>query len=173
MEAISLYATPVLIIIILVSGVIAKLPLYELFVEGAMEGLEMCVKILPYVLGMLVAIAIFRSSGALEALSVILMPICKLFNIPTEVLPLALMRPLSGSGALGITADIIATEGPDSHAGLLASIMQGSTDTTMYILAVYFGAVGIKKYLYAPTVGLTADMVSFISAAIICNIFFA
>ena len=78
MEAISLYATPVLIIIILVSGVIAKLPLYELFVEGAMEGLEMCVKILPYVLGMLVAIAIFRSSGALEALSVILMPICKL-----------------------------------------------------------------------------------------------
>ena len=85
MEAISLYATPVLIIIILVSGVIAKLPLYELFVEGAMEGLEMCVKILPYVLGMLVAIAIFRSSGALEALSVILMPICKLFNIPTEV----------------------------------------------------------------------------------------
>ncbi len=172
METLSLYATPVLIIVILVSGIIAKLPLYELFVEGAMEGLEMCVKILPYVLGMLVAIAIFRSSGALEAFSVILMPICQLFNIPTEVLPLALMRPLSGSGALGITADIISTEGPDSYAGLLASIMQGSTDTTMYILAVYFGAVGIKKYLYAPTVGLTADMVSFISAAIICNIFF-
>ena len=144
MEAISLYATPVLIIIILVSGVIAKLPLYELFVEGAMEGLEMCVKILPYVLGMLVAIAIFRNWGARSS-------ICdsnahlQLFNIPTEVLPLALMRPLSGSGALGITADIIATEGPDSHAGLLASIMQGSTDTTMYILAVYFGAVGIKN----------------------------
>lgn len=173
MEALSLYATPVLMIIILLSGIIARLPLYELFVEGAMEGLQMCVKILPYVLGMLVAIAVFRSSGALEALSVVLAPLCRLLNIPAEVLPLAIMRPLSGSGALGITADIIETSGPDSHAGLLASVMQGSTDTTMYILAVYFGAVGIKKYLYAPAVGLTADMISFISAAIICNIFFA
>lgn len=172
MEAVSLYATPVLIIIILLSGVIARLPLYELFVEGAMEGLQMCIKILPYVLGMLVAIAVFRSSGALDAVAGFLQPVCDALHIPTEVLPLAVMRPLSGSGALGITADILATEGPDSHAGLLASVMQGSTDTTMYILAVYFGAVGIKKYSYAPTVGLTADLISFISAAVVCSIFF-
>jgi len=172
MEAISLYAAPLLILIILVSGLIARQPLYELFVEGAVEGLQICVRILPYVLGMMVAIALFRSSGALNAIASWVQPLCEFFHIPPEVLPLALMRPLSGSGALGITADIIETAGPDSYTGLLASIMQGSTDTTMYILAVYFGSVGIKKFNYAPIVGLSADMVSFASAAIVCYIFF-
>lgn len=172
MEAISLYAMPALILLILLFGIFARQPVYELFVEGAAEGLQICAKILPYVLGMLIAIALFRSSGALDALAGLLIPICEFFHIPADVLPLALMRPLSGSGALAITADIIETAGPDTYTGLLASVMQGSTDTTMYILAVYFGAVGIKKYRYALMVGLSADLFSFISAAVFCNIFF-
>ncbi len=172
MDAIALYATPVLIFVILLSGIITRQPVYELFVEGAKEGLHICVRIFPYILGMMVAISLFRSGGALDILAKVLRPLCDFLHIPTEVLPLALMRPLSGSGALGITADIIATEGPDSSAGLLASVMQGSTDTTLYILAVYFGAVGIKKYRYAMAVGLSADMVSFLAAAIVCQIFF-
>ncbi|NLF79816.1 MAG: spore maturation protein [Clostridia bacterium] len=172
MESVSLFATPFLVLVIITSGLLAGQPVYEQFVEGAMEGLHICVRILPYVLGMMVAIALFRSSGALDSLSLILRPVCAFFHIPPEVLPLAMMRPLSGSGALAITADIINTEGPDSYAGLLASVMQGSTDTTMYILAVYFGSVGVKKFRYAVTVGLSADLVSFIAAAFACNMFF-
>ena len=172
METLSLYATPVLIIVILVSGIIAKLPLYELFVEGAMEGLEMCVKILPYVLGMLVAIAIFRSSGALEAFSVILMPICQLFNIPTEVLPLALMRPLSGSGALAVGSDLIATYGPDSYIGRVAAVMLGSTETTFYTIAVYFGSAGIIRTRHTVPAALAADLTGFLASAFAVRLFF-
>lgn len=172
MDAIALYSTPVLILIILFSGVITRQPVYELFVEGAKEGLQICLRIFPYILGMMVAVAVFRSGGALDILARVLQPICNLFNTPSEVLPLALMWPMSGSGALGLTADIIESAGPDSYTGLLASVMQGSTDTTLYILAVYFGVVGIKKYRYALPVGLSADMVSFLAAAIVCQMFF-
>jgi spore maturation protein B len=172
MEMISVYAAPLLILVILTFGMISRQPIYEQFVEGAAEGLQICIKILPYVLGMMVAISLFRSSGAMDEIARFLLPVCEFLHIPTDVLPLALMRPLSGSGALAITADIIETAGPDSYSGLLASIMQGSTDTTLYILAVYFGAVGIKKYRYALPLGLSSDMFSFISAAIFCQLFF-
>lgn len=172
LRLISLYTVPLLLIGIPLYGLVKKKPVYELFVEGAADGVQMALQILPYLLAMLTAIAVFRASGAFNAIAALLSPLTDALGIPSAVLPLALMRPLSGSGALALTADILQNEGPDSFAGLLASVMQGSTDTTFYILAVYFGSVGIKKYRYALTVGLAADMASFISSFIICRIFF-
>jgi spore maturation protein B len=173
LQQISLYAVPLILLLIPLTGVIRRLPVYELFVEGAAEGIKMALQILPYLLAMLMAIAVFRASGAFDALAGLLTPLCDRLGLPPEVLPLGLMRPLSGSGALALTADVINEQGPDSFAGLLASVMQGSTDTTFYILSVYFGSVGVRQYRYALGVGLSADLVSFISSFIVCSILFA
>lgn len=172
MQLLSLYAVPALLLLIPLYGLYKRQPVYELFVEGAAEGVRMALQILPYLLAMLVAIAVFRASGAFTAIAQVLAPVTEPLGVPESVLPLALMRPLSGSGALAMTADILRSEGPDSFAGLLASVMQGSTDTTFYILAVYFGSVGVKKYRYALTVGLSADLVSFVASFIVCRLLF-
>ncbi len=169
MSWLSLAATPLLLLIIPLYGLLKGKPVYELFCEGAGEGVAMGLRILPFLLGMLVAIAVFRASGAFAALASWLSPFCEAIGLPVEVLPVALLRPLSGGGALALTTQLFQEYGPDSFIGRLASVMQGSTDTTFYILAVYFGAVGIKKYRYALTVGLAADAVSFLSAVLICR----
>ena len=109
------------------------------------EGIQIAFSIIPYLVGMLVAITIFRASGALDFVMELLKPVFAAIGVPTEVVPLALIRPISGTAALGMTSDLIATYGPDSFIGKLAAVMQGSTDTTLYILTVYFGAVGIKN----------------------------
>ena len=168
----SQYAIPALLLFIPLYGLLKRQPVYEQFVEGAAEGVGMALQILPYLLAMLVAVAVFRASGAFAAIAVLLEPLTGPLGVPAEVLPLALMRPLSGSGALALSAQIIREAGPDSFTGLLASVMQGATDTTFYILAVYFGSVGVKKYRYALSVGLSADLVSFIASYIVCRIMF-
>ena len=173
LRQLSLFMVPLLLVGIPLYGVLKKQPVYELFVEGAAEGVQMALQILPYLLAMLVAISVFRASGAFQALAGLLTPLTDALGIPAAVLPLALTRSFSGSGALAMTADILQQEGPDSFTGLLASVLQGSTDTTFYILAVYFGAVGIKKYRYALTVGLAADAASFLSSFIICLLLFS
>jgi len=173
LDLISLYAVPFTLLFVPLYALVRGVSLFDRFVEGAAEGMGLVIKILPYMLGMMIAIAVFRASGAFAALARLLSPICGFFGIPVEVLPLALMRPLSGGGALGLTADLIKIYGPDSFTGRLASVMQGSTDTTFYILAVYFGSVGIKKYRYALAVGLTADLVSFIAAFCVCKMMFS
>ncbi len=162
-------AIPLLLVGIPLYGLIKKKPVYELFCQGASEGIAMAGQILPYLLAMLVAIGVLRESGAFLALAQWLNPICEAIGLPAEVLPVALLRPLSGGGALALTTELLADYGPDSFIGRLASVMQGSTDTTFYILAVYFGSVGIKKYRYALTVGLASDLVTFISAVWICH----
>lgn len=172
MLAISKYAIPCIIILIPLYAYFKGVPVYESFVAGAAEGLKLAVKILPFLLGMLVAINVFRASGGLDYLAAFLAPVTNFFGIPAEVIPLGLMRPLSGSGALAITADILNAYGADSFIGRLASTIQGSTDTTFYILTVYFGAVGIKKYRHALLVGLTADFISFVTAFLICRAVF-
>ncbi len=172
MRALSAYAIPLLLLVIPLYGLAKKQPVYEQFVEGAAEGVAMAVQILPYLLAMLLSVAVFRASGAFAAMANVLAPITEALGVPAEVLPLALMRPLSGSGALALSADVINEAGPDSFPGLLASVMQGSTDTTFYILAVYFGSVGVKRYRYALTVGLSADMMSFIASYAVCRFFF-
>jgi len=171
-SAISLWIIPALISLIIVFAVWNRVPVYETFVEGAKDGFQIAINIIPHLVGMMVAITVFRESGALELLTGYLRPFLNLINFPAEVFPLAIIRPISGTGALAITSDLIAVHGADSLVGRLASTMQGSTDTTLYIITIYFGAVGIKKSGYAVKVGLFADLVGIIASLIIVSFYF-
>mgnify|MGYP000880174478 FL=1 len=166
------WVIPVFIFITLVYAVIKKVDVFDSFVEGAKEGFTTSISLIPYLVAMLTAIGLLRASGALDLLTKILLPVLTTFNIPGEIIPLAIMRPLSGSGALGITAEILNSFGPDSFIGRLASTMQGSTDTTFFILTVYFGSVGIRRTRHALAVGLLADLAAFIASVIICSLVF-
>jgi spore maturation protein B len=169
---ISLWLIPILIGTILLYGTIKQIPTYESFVEGGKEGIKIAVQIIPYLVGMLVAITVFRASGALDFLMKIIGPWVKAIGVPSEIVPLAFIRPISGTAALGMTSDLIATHGPDSFVGRLASVLQGSTDTTLYVLTVYFGAVGIKKMGDALKVGLIADIVGIVISVIVVALVF-
>jgi len=171
-QVVSTLAIPMLILIFIGYGAIKKVKIYEVFVEGAKEGFNVAIRIIPYLVAMLVAIGIFRAGGAMEILIYALTPITNLIGMPAEALPMAIMRPLSGSGSLGIMAEIIATHGADSFIGILVSTFFGSTETTFYVLAVYFGAVNIKKTRHALTAGLLADIAGIIGAVFIVNLLF-
>ncbi len=166
---ISEYVIPVLIITVIAFALYNRVNIFEVFVEGAKEGFGMAVRLIPYLVGMLVAIGLLRDSGAMELLVNALLPILVKLNIPPEIIPLAVMRPISGSGALAITAEILQHDGPDSFLGRVASTMQGSTDTTLYVLTVYFGSVGIQKSRHALAAGLIGDLCGFIASVIICG----
>jgi len=169
---VSTWFIPSFILLVLLIATWQKVPTYELFVEGGKEGVKMAFSLLPFLLGMIVSISILRSSGALEAFIHLISPILSFIGIPPEVIPLALIRPISGTAALGMTTELISTHGPDSFIGRLASTMQGSTDTTLYILTIYFGAVRIKKMGYALKVGLLADLVGIIASIIVVTLIF-
>lgn len=169
---ISRWAIPMVLFTVPLYGFLRGVPVYETFISGAEDGFKVAVKIIPFLVGMLVAIGIFRASGAMDLFAKVLNPLLVIFGVPGEVLPLALMRPLSGGGALGIAAELIGSHGPDSFIGRLASVMQGSTDTTFYVLTVYFGAVGIRRYRYAMALGLIADLSSLVAAIAICRLMF-
>ncbi|MFD1850528.1 spore maturation protein [Oceanobacillus bengalensis] len=170
--AISTWLIPSFLLIVLLTASWKKIPTYEVFVEGGKEGVKLAFSLLPFLVGMLVSISILRSSGALEALINLISPFLIAIGIPPEIVPLGLVRPISGNAALGVTTELIATHGPDSFIGRLASTMQGSTDTTLYILTVYFGAVGIKRMRYAVKVGLLADLIGIIASIIIVTLVF-
>lgn len=153
-------------------GLIRQVKVYEAFVQGAQEGFSTAVKIIPFMVGMLVAINIFRASGAMELFSQLIGPVAGRIGMPPEILPLAMMRPLSGGACLGLAADLINTFGPDSFIGRLASTMQGSTDTTFYVLTVYFGSVGIQRYRHAVWLGLIADITGLLASLFIINYLF-
>lgn len=172
LNLISKWAIPLLLLIVPLYGYFKKVPVYESFVEGAEEGFTTAVKIIPFLVGMMVAISVFRTSGAMQYLTQVLEPLTSRLGAPSEILPVAIMRPLSGSGVLGMATELMRVYGPDSFIGRLASVMQGTTDTTFFVLTVYFGAVGIKKYRYAIVTGLTADITGFIAALYICNLLF-
>jgi spore maturation protein B len=169
---ISLWLIPILIGTILIYGTIKRVATYESFVEGGKDGIKIAFSIIPYLVGMLVAITVFRASGALDFLMKWIGPFVKAIGIPAEIIPLTIIRPISGTAALGMTSDLIATYGPDSFIGRLASVLQGSTDTTFYVLTVYFGAVGIKKMGDALKVGLLADLVGIIVAVVVVTLVF-
>ncbi len=171
-SSISLWLIPIIIGFILIYGTIKKVPTYETFVEGGKEGIKIAFSIIPFLVGMLVAISIFRASGALEFFVGLIRPVLEAIGVPAEIVPLAIIRPISGTAALGMTSDIIATYGPDSFIGRLASTLQGSTDTTFYVLTVYFGAVGIKKMGDALKVGLWADLLGIIAAVTVVTLMF-
>ncbi len=164
---ISMWSIPLLIAFILVYGWLKKVPVYETFVDGAKGGLVTTIKIMPHLVAMMVAITLFRESGALDLVLKALDPLLRLLHVPGEIVPLALLRPLSGTGSLAITTDLIAQYGPDSLIGRLASTMQGSTDTTLYVLTVYFGAVGIRNGSYALKVGLWSDLFGVVASILV------
>lgn len=172
-EIVSTLAIPLLIIIFIGYGVIKKVKVYESFVEGAKEGFNIAVKIIPYLVAMLVAIGIFRAGGAMDWLIYILKPVTNLIGMPAEALPMALMRPLSGSGSLGVMSENLAVYGPDSFIGVLVSTFYGSTETTFYVLALYFGAVNIKSTRHAVPVGLIADIAGILGALFIVKLLFS
>jgi spore maturation protein B len=171
-DILSIVAIPGLVLFIVVFGVLKKVKIYDAFVEGAKEGFNVGVRIIPYLVAMLVAVGIFRASGAMEILSSILSTVTRLIGMPPEALPMALIRPLSGSGALGAMSEIIKSHGPDSLIGRMVSVMMGSSETTFYVLAVYFGAVGISRTRQAVPAGLVADIVSVLISVWITNLIF-
>ncbi len=168
----STLAIPFLIIVFIGYGAIKKVKVYEEFVEGAKEGFNIAVKIIPYLVAMLMAIGIFRAGGAMDWLIYILKPVTNLIGMPAEALPMALMRPLSGSGSLGIMTEIISVHGPDSFIGILTSTFFGSTETTFYVLAVYFGAINIRSTRHAVPAGLIADIAGILGAVFIVRLLF-
>lgn len=171
-DAISLYAIPFIVLAIPLYGMFKKVKVYEAFTEGAKEGFHTAVNIIPFLVGILVAIGAFRASGGMDILTNLLSPITEAFGMPGEVVPMALMKPLSGGGASGLMNDLFTTYGPDSLIGRMASIMAGSTETTFYVLAVYFGAIGIKKTRHAVPAGLIADVVGIVTAVFVTNVMF-
>lgn len=172
MKQLTVYSMPFIMISILVYGYLRGVKLYETFIEGAMDGLKVSIRILPYLITMLFAIAIFRESGILSIITDALSPALRLVGVPPEVLPLILMKPMSGSGALGITAEILKEYGPDSMVGRIASTMMGSTETILYTMAVYYGAVGIKKMRHTLSCALLAHITGVIVSCIICRMVF-
>ncbi|MBS3971255.1 MAG: spore maturation protein [Clostridia bacterium] len=171
-NTVSKWAIPFLLFFIPLIGYLRGVRVYESFVSGASEGFSTAVKIIPFLVGMLVALGVFRASGAMDMFAAVLNPVLTLLNVPSEIIPLAIMRPLSGGGALGIAAELIGAYGPDSFIGRLASTMQGSTDTTFYVLTVYFGSIGVIRYRYALTVGLLTDVTGLIACIYIVNLVF-
>jgi spore maturation protein SpmA len=172
-QVVSKLAIPFLIFIFIGYGIIKKVKVYESFVEGAKEGFNIAVKIIPFLVAMLIAIGIFRAGGAMDWLIYVLKPVTNLVGMPAEALPMALMRPLSGSGSLGILSENLAIYGPDSFIGVLVSTMYGSTETTFYVLALYFGSVNIKSTRHALPVGLIADVAGILGALFIVKLLFS
>ena len=160
----SSWALPATLAAILVAGAMRRVPVYDAFIEGAREGFETSVNLIPQLIAMLVAVSVFRASGALALLNHALRPALRLLHFPPELVPLALLRPISGSGSLAIVTDLFKHAGPDSFLGRAASVMQGSTDTTLYVLTVYFGSAGVRHPRYSVKVGLLSDFVSVVAS---------
>lgn len=149
-----------------------KIDVFDSFIDGAKGGIDLIIKILPYMVAMLVAIGMFRASGALDAIGRALAPILSALGMPVDVLPLALVRPFSGSAANGVMADVITQHGGNAFVSKLAATMMGSTETTFYVVAIYFGAVGIRRTRHAIVAGLFADLVGVIAAVVVCRCVF-
>jgi spore maturation protein SpmA len=169
---ISTWMIPLLLLAVLLLAVIKKVKMYELFVEGAKEGFQVAIRIIPFLVAILVAVGMLRASGALDVFVRLLSPATRLIGMPAEVLPAALMRPLSGSGTLAIITELMQKFGTDSLIGRLASTIYGCTETTFYVIAVYFGAVQIKKIRFSIIAGLMADVAGILAAVYICRAMF-
>ncbi len=166
----SIIIMPVLIAAIVAYGLVMRTPVFDCFVEGAKEGVGTVANILPTLAALFIAITMFRASGTIELLQQLLSPILSLIQFPPELLPLGLLRPVSGSGSLAMVQDIINTHGPDSFVGQAASVMMGSTDTTFYTLAVYFGSVGITQSRYTIKAALLADLTGILASVYITRL---
>lgn len=163
---------PFMVLFIIIYGLYKKVNIYDNFVEGCKESIDMIFGIFPHIIGMILAINLLINSNFLNIIEVPLRPLLKLVEIPFDIIPLSLMRPISGSSTLVLLNNIYSTYGPDSFVGFLASVIQGSTDTTLYVLTLYFGSIGIKKIRYSLYGGLLADLVGVVTAIIVVKFLF-
>ncbi len=170
LNAISTYAIPALLLFIPIYALAKKVKVYSVFTEGAKEGLHVAFMIVPYLVCMLAALGMFRASGAMDWLVALINPATSLIGMPGEVLPMGIMRSFSGGGAEGMMSDLLATYGTQSQIGRIASVALGSTETTFYVVAVYFGAVGITNVRHSVIAGLLGDLASLIAACVIVNV---
>lgn len=164
-EVVANGAIPVVIVIVAVVGMARGVKVYEVFIEGAKEGFDVAVRIIPYLVGILVAVGMVRAAGLLDLLGRALAPVLSLVGVPAETLPMVLVRPLSGSGADGVMVELMKTHGADSLPATTAAVMSGAADTTFYILAVYFGSVGVERIRHALWAGLLGDLAGLLAAA--------
>lgn len=168
-DCISSWLIPFVILTALLWGIVKKVPVYETFVEGAKDGLKVSVNIFPYLIAIIVAVSMLRASGAVDIAKSLFDGVLAVFHVPADVLPVMIIRSLSGSAVLGVFSDIASQYGPDSFITKLTAIMVGSSETTFYVLAVYFGAVGIKKFRHALLAGILADIIGIVTAVAVAN----
>ncbi|CAB1128709.1 spore maturation protein [Candidatus Hydrogenisulfobacillus filiaventi] len=169
LKLVSVWSIPFLIGFIPLFGRLRGVPVFDSFVAGAQEGFTMAVRMIPFLVGIVVALSIFQASGAMDAMIRLLAGPLATLGIPAPVVPLLLVKPLSGGAALGITSGLLHHYGPDSFIGHLASILQSSTDTTFYVITLYFGTVGIRRIRYALYLALFGDAVGFAAALVVCR----
>ncbi|MGL4337289.1 MAG: spore maturation protein [Turicibacter sp.] len=172
MSAISSFILPGFLLSIFIMAIINNTNAFDHFVVGAKEGIQTTIQIIPNIMGMIVGIKVFLASGIVDTLATVLSPILSVIHVDSHILPLMMLKPISGSAALSVTTDIISMYGPDSLLGRTASIMQGSTDTTLYIITVYFAAVGLSEMRHAVKLGLMADVIGFAASIIAVSLFF-
>ncbi len=168
----SSWIVPLVVFIIFSVAFVRKTAVYDCFLEGVKDGMKTVVAIFPAILAIYVAVAMLKTSGLLSGIAVLLRPITSRIAMPEDILPLALLRPVSGSGAIGLVNQIIAKHGPDSLIGITACVMSASTETTFYTLAMYFGAARVRKTSYALAAALWGDVISIVASLWICRMFF-
>lgn len=166
------FVIPIIVLLIIFYGLIKGVEIYDVFLEGVLEGLRMVLKIFPTMFAMVMSVDVLVKSNILSDITILIEPILEYLKFPKELLPLALMRPISGSSSLVLMNEILSTYGPDSYLGRIASIIQGSTDTTIYIITLYFSSIGIKKIKYSLIVGLLADLCAIILSVVVVNMLF-
>lgn len=169
---ISIIAMPLVILIIVIEAVKKRISVFDIFLKGATDGLEITLKIFPTLIGLFVAIGMLRSSGILDFITEIISPILALIKFPSEVVPLALLRPISGSASMAVATDIIKNNGVDSFVGILASVIMGATETTLYTIAVYTSSVKIKNSRGILIASLLADLTGVIVSLLVCRAIF-
>lgn len=167
--SISAWIIPSIILITLVFAVVKKIPVYEIFIDGAKDGLKVTVGIIPYLIAIITAVSMLRASGAIDLAARAFSGCLDYFKIPVDVVPIMFIRSLSGSAVLGLFSEIAGNFGPDAYATKLAAIMVGSSETTFYVLSVYFGAVGVKKFRHSLCAGVFADIIGIIAAVIVAR----
>ena len=171
-EIISAAILPIMILVILTFGILKKVPIYEEFVEGAKDGFKVSVTIIPYLVAIIVAVSMFRASGAMDLIASLFGTLLDKISVSPDLIPIMFTRSLSGSATLGLFSEITAKHGADSFVTLMAAVMVGSSETTFYVLSVYFGSVGIKKFRYALLTGIIADITGIVTAILVARMFF-
>lgn len=172
MEAIGAFVLPVSVCLIVLFGLFRKVPVFDSFVLGAKEGFSSTINLLPTLIGLVMSVTMLKASGALDVFSSFLMPFLQKIGIPQQVIPLLLLRPISGSGSLAILNQILSTDSPDSFVGRVASVLMGSTETTFYAIAVYYGAVGIKKTRHTIPAAVSSDIAAFLLSVLVVHLLF-